>query len=74
MRAAVFADVSWLSYVHPTVLAESLAAVWQLRQGATWEQTGRHDDKNFNLSVWKDFKFLALTVGTLFAIFSLEEY
>lgn len=39
--AAVFADVSWLSYVHPAVLAESLAAVWQLRQAATWEQAGR---------------------------------
>lgn len=36
MGAAVFADVSWLSYVHPAVLAEGLAAVWQLRQGATW--------------------------------------
>lgn len=47
--AAVFA-VSWLSYVHPAVLAESLTAVWQLRQGATWERTGRHDDENFNLN------------------------
>lgn len=28
MGAAVFADVSWLSYVHPTVLTEGLAAVW----------------------------------------------
>lgn len=43
MGAAVFADVSWLSYVHPAVLAEGLAAVWQLRQGASWEQTGTHD-------------------------------
>lgn len=41
VAAAVFADVSWLSYVHPAVLAESLAAVWQLRQAATWEQAGR---------------------------------
>lgn len=46
---AVFA-VSWLSYVHPAVLAESLTAVWQLRQGATWERTGRHDDENLNLN------------------------
>lgn len=46
---AVFA-VSWLSYVHPAVLAESLTTVWQLRQGATWERTGRHDDENLNLN------------------------
>lgn len=35
---AVFADVSWLSYVHAAVFTEGLATVWQLRQGATWEE------------------------------------
>lgn len=71
MGAAVFADVSWLSYVHPAVLAQSLAAVWQLRQGATWEQTGRRDDKNFNFIFWKESFFLVLTQR---AFLSLVKY
>lgn len=35
-RAAVLTEASCLGYVHPAVLTQGLAAVWQLGQGGPW--------------------------------------